>query len=164
MAYTFQSLVLLTRVQALEVIDPSCPIVFVERSVYSDRLFALNCYREGNMSAIEWKLYSESVTQVLETAALPRRTLHVYVRCAPEECQRRLRHRGREEERDIDLRYLQAIHAHHEECFDPCSASLDVVTVDGNLPRARLVQAVVAAVNQAPGSRQGPESGSDGMT
>lgn len=61
-AYTFQSYAFITRVLALEDALKTTPYQtsVLERSVFSDRYcFARNCYEQGNMNALEWKLYQE---------------------------------------------------------------------------------------------------------
>ena len=58
--YTFQSFAFLSRAMLLDKIDQKVDIVFIERSIFSDKnIFAKNCYQNGSMSEIEWNLYNK---------------------------------------------------------------------------------------------------------
>ena len=58
--YPFQSFAFLSRVMLLDKIDKTKQIVFIERSVFSDKnIFAKNCLENGNISQLEYDIYSK---------------------------------------------------------------------------------------------------------
>ena len=69
-AYTFQSYAFITRVQAqleYESKKNNKEIFVLERSVYCDRYcFAKNCFEMGSMSALEWQIYKEWFSWLVE--------------------------------------------------------------------------------------------------
>ena len=116
--YSFQSFAFLSRVMLLDDIDKSKNIVFIERSIFSDReIFAKNCVKNGTMQEIEWNLYTKWFDWMLKRLDLSEgeNYLHLYLKCPSDECFRRLKERNREEEQNVNLKYIQEIHDRHEE-------------------------------------------------
>jgi len=117
-AYTFQSYAFITRVQALiehQKNNTDKPIQVLERSVYCDRYcFAKNCFESGLMSNLEWQIYKEWFSWLVENYT-PRPSGFVYLRTTPQTCFKRIAQRNRCEETDIPISYLEALHKKHEE-------------------------------------------------
>ncbi|KAJ7305310.1 hypothetical protein JRQ81_011229 [Phrynocephalus forsythii] len=122
-SYTFQTYSCLSRLKAQLEPDPVKPskgqdlVRVFERSVYSDRyVFAKNLFEGGHLAKMEWVIYQDWHTFLLQ-AFEGQLDLHgfLYLRAPPEVCMERLRHRGRPEEREVQLRYLQQLHAQHED-------------------------------------------------
>lgn len=116
--YSFQSFAFLSRVMLLDEIDQNKNIVFIERSIFSDReIFAKNCMKNGTMQDIEWNLYTKWFDWMLKKLNLVEgiNYLHLYLQCPSEECYRRLKERNRNEEQNVSQEYLQEIHNRHEE-------------------------------------------------
>jgi deoxyguanosine kinase len=116
--YSFQSFAFLSRVMLLDEIDKSKNIVFIERSIFSDReIFAKNCLKNGTMKEIEWNLYTKWFDWMLDKLYLSegKNYLHLYLKCPADECYRRLKERNRNEEQNVSQEYLQEIHDRHEE-------------------------------------------------
>ncbi|KAJ8266758.1 hypothetical protein GJAV_G00134360 [Gymnothorax javanicus] len=138
-SYTFQSYAFLSRVRS-QMKPPSAklqqaerPVQFLERSVYSDRyVFASNLYESGSLNETEWSIYQDWHTWILshfETEIeldafiylradpqVRRRPQEVVISTTPAEtgvC-RDCSSRGREEEQDIPLEYLEQLHYKHE--------------------------------------------------
>jgi len=115
-AYTFQSYAFITRIieQMEKAKHNEHGVQVLERSVYSDRYcFAKNCFEQGTMSALEWKLYQEWFEWLIVNYA-PKPTGFIYLKTDPEVCFKRLNKRGREEEAGVPLEYLQSLHDKHE--------------------------------------------------
>jgi len=115
-AYTFQTYAFVTRIMSQQ--EYAKKNIFssqlLERSVYSDRYcFAHVAHELGNMNALEWKLYQEWFTWLVDNYTT-KPSGFIYLRTSPETCYKRLKKRCRKEEIDISLDYLQALHNKHE--------------------------------------------------
>lgn len=116
-AYTFQSYAFITRVLEQEAYLKKAlhPIQILERSVYSDRYcFAKNCYQMGTMTALEWKLYKEWFSWLINDYVKKPQGF-IYLKTDPEVCYERLLKRSRSEEKAVPLEYLQKLHQKHED-------------------------------------------------
>ena len=139
-AYTFQSYAFITRIMAQQEVATQFPtsIQVLERSVYSDRYcFAKNAYENGNMTALEWKLYQEWFSWLVDSY-VPRPAGFIYLKTRPEVCFKRLIKRSRHEEVGVSLAYLQQLHDKHEnwlvrkESIDVQLAKTPVLVLDCN--------------------------------
>ncbi len=115
-AYTFQSYAFISRVQSqLEQMANSNNINFImERSVYCDRYcFAKNCFESGLMSALEWQIYKEWFSWLVD-GHMQKPVGFIYLQVSPDICFERLKKRSRSEEAGIPLDYLKDLHNKHE--------------------------------------------------
>lgn len=115
-AYTFQTYAFITRIleQEQRAKKNTKPFQVLERSVYSDRYcFAYNCYEMGLMSSLEWKLYQEWFSWLVDTY-MQKPSGFIYLRTNPEVCYERLKKRNRSEESEVSLEYLKRVHEKHE--------------------------------------------------
>lgn len=117
-AYTFQSYAFITRIQSILENQAKCsshPVQVLERSVYCDRFcFAKNCFEDGNMSELEWEIYKEWFSWLVENY-VQKPSGFIYLKTSPEVCLSRLKQRDRSEESSIPLAYLQSLHNRHED-------------------------------------------------
>lgn len=161
-AYTFQSYAFVTRVLEQERAEKEAAYDFLveERSVYSDRLcFAKNCYEMGLMSELEWSLYKEWFSWLVE-GYTHKPSGFIYLRVNPETCYKRVKLRSRGEETSVGLDYLEKIHnkhdnwlQHKEELF-PFLKDVPVLVLDTNgdfendeLERQKLIKKVADFYN-----------------
>ncbi|KFV87678.1 Deoxycytidine kinase, partial [Struthio camelus australis] len=121
-SFTFQTYACLSRIRAqLRSLDGKLreaenPVVFFERSVYSDRyIFAANLYESDCMNETEWTIYQDwhdwmnkEFGQSLVLDGI------IYLRATPEKCLNRIYLRGRDEEQEIPIEYLEKLHYKHE--------------------------------------------------
>ena len=127
-AYSFQSLAFISRLEKLNEITPGKD-VFIERSIWSDsNVFAKNCYMQGTLVDIEYKLYKRwfSWAETLVNKQVPD-FKHIYLRCSPETSFGRINVRCRKEETGIPIEYISQIHDRHEEWLHD---NTDTITVD----------------------------------
>ncbi|XP_077132465.1 deoxycytidine kinase [Ranitomeya variabilis] len=132
-SFTFQSYACLSRIRAQvkafggKLREAEKPVLFFERSVYSDRyIFASNLYEAECMNETEWTVYKDwhewmnsQFGADLELDGI------VYLRAAPERCLNRIYSRGREEEQGIPMEYLEKLHYKHESWLHHRNMSLD---------------------------------------
>lgn len=116
-AYTFQSYAFITRMRAEENAQKASThdVHILERSVFSDRYcFAKNCFEMGVMNSLEWALYQEWFTWLIDNQNY---TPHgfIYLQTNPEICYQRMVVRNRSEEASVSLEYLNMIHQKHEQ-------------------------------------------------
>jgi len=138
-AYTFQSYAFISRVQSIidyQASHKSSPLQILERSVYCDRYcFAKNCFESGLMTQLEWQIYKEWFTWLVERYT-PRPSGFIYLKTTPEICFKRLTKRNRSEEAGVPLSYLQELHRRHEDWLigqkelTPFLATVPVLTID----------------------------------
>lgn len=116
-SYTFQTYAFVTRVleQEERALKAQSSVQVLERSVFSDRYcFAKNCYEMGLMSALEWQLYKDWFSWLVEGYTI-KPTGFIYLQTDPEVCYDRLVKRNRSEEQSVSLDYLQKLHDKHEQ-------------------------------------------------
>ena len=117
-AYTFQSYAFITRIQSIlenQAKGSNHPVQVLERSVYCDRFcFAKNCFEDGNMSELEWEIYKEWFSWLVENY-VQKPSGFIYMQTSPEVCLSRLQVRDRSEESAIPLSYLESLHSRHED-------------------------------------------------
>ena len=139
-AYTFQHIAFISRVQKLDEIDQTKEIVFIERSIYSDRhIFAQNCFEQGMISDIEYQLYLTWFDWLEKKMKLDKHEF-LYLKCSPETSFSRMRSRKRNEENNVSFDYILQIHEKHQEwikneCMQTTVTTLNVeqdITIESN--------------------------------
>jgi deoxyadenosine/deoxycytidine kinase len=116
-AYTFQTYAFVTRIITQEQHTQKNPYTmqFLERSVFSDRYcFAKNAHEQGYMNILEWKLYTEWFSWLVD-GYVPKPSAFIYLQVDPTVCFKRLQKRDRVEEASVTLEYLEQLHDKHEQ-------------------------------------------------
>lgn len=117
-ATTFQSYVLVSRLQTIlahqKAHATEMPQI-LERSVYCDcYCFAKNCYESGYMTEIEWQVYREWFSLLIENYT-QKPSGFIYLRTSPAVCFERVKRRARPEEDGFSLEFLTTLHRRHED-------------------------------------------------
>ncbi|XP_074141569.1 deoxyguanosine kinase, mitochondrial isoform X2 [Sminthopsis crassicaudata] len=122
-SYTFQMFSFLSRLRSQlapypeSLLQAQEPVQIFERSVYSDRyIFAKNLFENGFLNDVEWAVYQNWHSFLLqEFSKNIFQDGFIYLRASPQVCFKRLRQRARAEEKDLELGYLEQLHAQHED-------------------------------------------------
>lgn len=136
---TFQLLTMLTILQRNIVANKKNdkPIHVFERSLNSSRQVFLETLVADqsvnfNSARVMGKWYD-----FLDAAFDNKPDLIIYIRTSPEKILKRIDNRGRTEEREIDLGYLQEIHSNHE-AWIKCIKNTPVIVLNGDLTLDKL--------------------------
>jgi deoxycitidine kinase/deoxyguanosine kinase len=87
-----------------------------ERSVQSDAvIFAQNSFDNGTMTEMELLIYQSIHRRWIKLfPVVPRREIYIYLCAYPKTCLARIKKRGRPEEANMTLEYLQQLHVRYE--------------------------------------------------
>lgn len=137
-AFTLQCQVLASMATMRTTIAASdAPVVVVERSPVSARVFLRNLRERGSMDALELDVY-----QRLHDALAWTPDATVFLKVPAAVCHRRVLTRGRVSEKTLPLRYLEDLERH----YDTAMVAPGVTVVDGTGPTEQVVCAVTRAV------------------
>jgi deoxycitidine kinase len=129
-AYTFQNIAYVTRMMKIEraIRSSTSDYVFLDRSIDTDRyVFEKMLWEEGQLQKIEHEAYELWCSFYQEFVRTDNDKKIIYLKCSPEVCLERIKVRGREEEKNITLEYLNKLHKAHEDWLNnnPCALILD---------------------------------------
>lgn len=121
-AYSFQLYAFLTRMESIQkqlnTIDYN-NFFISERSIFADRyVFGDVCYRDGNMTELEWNMYTKWFDWTIER--IDKKTLPsaiIYLKVIPELSHQRVNIRGRSEEKNLPLEYLSKLNEKYDLLF-----------------------------------------------
>lgn len=131
-------------------------VVIQDRTIYEDaEIFATNLYRSRIMTKREYETYRAMYEAIM--VQLPPPDLLVYLRCSTRTARRRIRERGRPEEREIPYRYVRRIHDLYEDWFTAWDRSPTLVIESDKMDyihdlayRADLLQIIANALGVNP--------------
>lgn len=127
-SFAFQMNCFITRAHNVDHL-PSDGINMIERSILSDRLFAMNCYKSGNMEKVEFDIYTRW-SNWLRDRLCKKIDAIVYLRAKPETCHARIAKRARKSEDLIPIGYLRELHDLHEEWLMSPENKIPVFVID----------------------------------
>ena len=108
--------------------DDMKKILFVERSIYTDRhCFAKLCWENGKMTKLEYDIYCKWNDWLIETFNV-KPCGYIYLRTSPEVCSDRINARSRNEEGGIPIDYLEKLHNSHDDWLN--NATTPVLEID----------------------------------
>jgi deoxyadenosine/deoxycytidine kinase len=127
-AFPFQMNSFISRANKLDNIDAE--ILVSERSVFTDRYcFAQNCFDTKKMNQIEWDIYSNWHSWLVDKFNL-KADAYIYLNTNPEKCFERIKNRNRNGESDIPLDYLKLLHKKHDDWLS--NETVPILMVDGD--------------------------------
>ena len=100
-------------IQAVKHIFETGQGVLLDRSVFSDKVFADVGYADKNITPEGYAFYMNIRSRALKGLPIPHVTL--YLDTDPEVCQQRIKTRGRNCEKGIPVSYLQSLHDAYQE-------------------------------------------------
>jgi deoxyguanosine kinase len=115
--YTFQNLAYVTRMMKIQnALQSDYNIIFLDRSLGTDRfVFEKMLYDDGLLTDIEHKMYELWCDFYKNYVNKNNDWNYIYLQCNPKIAYNRIKKRGREEEKNITLEYLEKLHKYHEE-------------------------------------------------
>jgi deoxyadenosine/deoxycytidine kinase len=130
-AYTFQNLAYITRMMKIEdAIRSSDGIIFLDRSLGTDRnVFEKMLHDDGMLDKVEHSIYNLWYDFYTKYVNNKSDIKYIYLKCDPKISYERIKKRGREEEKNITLEYLEKLHKYHEEWL--CNQD-NVIIIDCN--------------------------------
>jgi len=124
----------------------------MDRSIYGDFIFAKAQYLMGMMSELEWGIYQDIYSNLVEHVVPPR--LMIYLRCSIETAVKRLRKRGRQYEQKVDVNYWKLIRKLYEELFQNYNESMLLIVdadsidfVESEKDREKVLSAIDELLN-----------------
>lgn len=115
-AYSFQNLAYVTRMMKIQdALNTDNEIIFLDRSLGTDRnVFEKMLYDDNILSDIEHNMY-ELWCDFYQKYLNNYQQKIIYLRCDPKTAYDRIQKRGRTEEKNITIEYLEKLHKYHEE-------------------------------------------------
>jgi len=114
-AYSFQNLAYVTRmIKISEAINSDKELIFLDRSLGTDKnVFEKMLYDDKVLSDLEHNMY-ELWCNFYQKNIHSGEEYIIYLKCDPKTSFERIKKRGREEEKNITLEYLEKLHKYHE--------------------------------------------------
>lgn len=87
----------------------------MDRSIYSDRIFALMYLKQGYLCPEEYAVYNNLLHTLLDTVSPPK--LMVYLQVDTDEAIRRIHRRGRQDEIEVEREYWDMLNQYYEKNY-----------------------------------------------
>lgn len=116
-SYTFQNMAYVTRMMSIaEKLNNSLnKYIILDRSLETDRnVFAKMLHNTGYINSLEWNIYNTWNKYYCKFVKPTIKQNVIYLRCKPQISFNRIQKRGRIEEQNINLNYINDLHTYHE--------------------------------------------------
>jgi deoxyadenosine/deoxycytidine kinase len=116
--YTFQNVACITRMMCIEdtIRNSNSQYIFLDRSLGTDKhIFELMLYDNGNINQLEHNIYNLWINFYNNYVRKDNMNKIIYLKSTPDVCDERIKIRGREEEKNISIEYLNKLHNYHEQ-------------------------------------------------
>lgn len=130
--YTFQNMAFITRLNLLmKAIDSEkSDLIVMDGSLATDKnMYAQMLHDDGFMDPIEWESYN-LWENFYENQVKKNEVIYVYMRCDPQIIMNRIKHRGRPEEKNLNIQYLIKLQHYLDHWFKTVEKSNKVYTFD----------------------------------
>ena len=136
-SYTFQNFAFITRSNILIKEIRNCTthifqkrkVIISERSTETDKnIFAKMLYDEGNIDNLEYKIYNYWYNKLMINNKINN---IIYLRTSPIDAYSRIKKRGRSEEKEIPIDYIQTIHNYHDKWLIDSTDNCNICYLDG---------------------------------
>lgn len=117
-SYTFQNIAYITRMQKIVdvLMNSTKKYIIMDRSLDADlNTFATLLYKEKILDNLEWDAYNKWNKFFQSFYGHMFTHVYVYLKCDPLVSRERITKRGRGEEKNIDLKYLEGVSDCHDE-------------------------------------------------
>lgn len=129
-AYSFQNLAYLTRMMKIQDVilrEPS-NIIFLDRSLGTDKnIFEKMLHDDGILDNMEHHMYNLWCDFYHKYVSDNTNQLYIYLKCDPNTAFNRIQKRGRDEEKTIQLDYLEKLHKCHDEWLNDAE---NIIVID----------------------------------
>ena len=127
--FSFEFYSMLTKIQSLlKAADSDKPIIFIERSILSNKIFIDLSYELGKLGKMEYCMLLNTYDFYLHNV-YPQLSGIIYLDTPVNECIKRITKRNRDEEINIKKSYLEAIKKKLDELVH--SSKMNVIRIDG---------------------------------
>ena len=133
-AYTFQNIAYVTRMMKIEdkIRENKYEYIFLDRSLGTDKnVFEKMLYDDKKIKEVEHQSYNLWESFYTKYVRPEINNTIIYLRAEPEISYERIKKRGRVEEQNISLEYLQKLHKYHEAWLNSDDKK-NVIIVDCN--------------------------------
>lgn len=137
-SYTFQNFAFITRSHIMQnAIKYNMvgyfqkrKVIITERSTETDKnIFAKMLYDEGVMDELEYKLYNYWYDKLFDNNY--KNNNIIYLRTTPLDAYNRINKRGRDEEKEIPIDYIQDVHKYHDDWLVNGTKNCNICYLDG---------------------------------
>lgn len=137
-SYTFQNFAFITRSKMLldaiknntTSLQEKRKVIITERSTETDKnIFAKMLHDEGSINDLEFKIYNYWYDNIMKSNKINN---IIYLRTTPKDAYKRIDGRGRQEEKEIPLDYIQTIHEYHDKWLVEGTKNSNICYIDGN--------------------------------
>ena len=160
-SYIFQNFAFITRIKIMfDAINKNIvynfqkrKVIITERSIETDKnIFAKMLYDHGNMSQLEFKIYSYWHDNLMQEKNMVNNI--IYLRTSPEDAFNRIKKRNRNEENNIPFEYVQNVHNYHDKWLVDNTKECNVCYLDGTdnfekneVDRKKIVKSITVFIN-----------------
>jgi len=141
--YTFQTVTFKTRVARILEARKTNNHIISERCILTDKLvFAQSLHDSGDMSEMEWHIYNEWHSWLLESFNMKPDYI-IYLRAKPEISFERLQKRNRREESSVLKDYISRIHTYHNEWLGQTNIPVIIIDADDDYLNDNIKQSAI---------------------